>query len=541
MAANVTPLVLWLLFACTTEAASRPLHIHAHMTQELTTPKLKFLTNVLVPEAIAIWSDLLQVTSDKSRQLRLARDCNSHFADTHNCPTKCHTPAPNTKCGDRVVPDEHLQSLESCQGGSSTADDDGYKWTGCVTTAEGKGAAPHTDFILYIQSEHAETCATPGRPGALAWAATCQLDPETDRPIAGFINFCPEVLAAHRDKSWQQQLSTAVHEIGHALGFSSNLMALWRHPDGTPRTARDECRYPPLLQLDDFLFPLPNAQTVHFDGHYRDGLVVTPTVVSESRNHFNCHSMQGLPLENQSPHGVWGSHWEERVLGTEIMSGTLNALVDGERISRMTLALFQDTGWYKANMQSRFVGTPAWGYHQGCAFVEQRCILDELPTHHPFCAQQGRVGCAANYRAIAKCNLQEIDSVSIPSEFQYFENPQLGGSMAMADFCPFYGTDKIDCRNSGVAPTGTLETYGEGGVACMETRGDFSTRNLPNRTTLTAGCFKFECDWFHNRFTIVLGDGTRVACPGDQEAVNVSGIPGGRIVCPPAKVLCGLA
>ena len=55
--------------------------------------------------------------------------------------------------------------------------------------------------------------------------------------MVGYSNFCPAKLSAKK-ADWDMQLSTAVHEIGHALGFSSDHMSYFRAKDGTPLTAR---------------------------------------------------------------------------------------------------------------------------------------------------------------------------------------------------------------------------------------------------------------------------------------------------------------
>jgi leishmanolysin-like peptidase len=86
-----------------------------------------------------------------------------------------------------------------------------------------------TDYILYIS-------ALPCVEGpTLAFAAACQMESQLDRPIAGYINFCPNNLGeTTRDYLFQ----VAKHELFHALGFSYSLMALWRDSSGDRRTPR---------------------------------------------------------------------------------------------------------------------------------------------------------------------------------------------------------------------------------------------------------------------------------------------------------------
>ena len=54
----------------------------------------------------------------------------------------------------------------------------------------------------------------------IAYASTCQRD-QNDRPILGHANFCPSQLSTAAS-DWEEQRATAVHELLHALGFSSD-------------------------------------------------------------------------------------------------------------------------------------------------------------------------------------------------------------------------------------------------------------------------------------------------------------------------------
>ena len=101
--------------------------------------------------------------------------------------------------------------------------------TGSPST-DGAGVAG-VDYVLYVSANQA--C---GRSTRLAFAGSCQMEAAMDRPVAGFVNFCPDALA---DETDDFIFAVAKHELLHALGFSSSLFAFWRNPDGTPRTDRD--------------------------------------------------------------------------------------------------------------------------------------------------------------------------------------------------------------------------------------------------------------------------------------------------------------
>ena len=77
-----------------------------------------------------------------------------------------------------------------------------------------------------------------------------------DRPTLGFVNFCPGSLSAAAAE-WESQLTTAMHETLHALGFVSASWAYFREDDGTtPRTPRDESGEPvgPMQNGDSVIF-----------------------------------------------------------------------------------------------------------------------------------------------------------------------------------------------------------------------------------------------------------------------------------------------
>ena len=104
-----------------------------------------------------------------------------------------------------------------------------------TTSAAGAGLAD-TDFAVYVTA-HSTTACT-GSSSLLAYASTVQRD-QYDRPTWARINFCPNFINTAAS-AYNEQLSTAVHELNHALGFSSTSWPLWRQSDGvTPRTPRD--------------------------------------------------------------------------------------------------------------------------------------------------------------------------------------------------------------------------------------------------------------------------------------------------------------
>ena len=82
-----------------------------------------------------------------------------------------------------------------------------------------------------------------------------------------------------------------------------------------------------------------------------DGSFVTfansPKIVTVSHQHFNCRTLNGIPLENQGTEGSAGSNWEARYILGDYMIST--DYIDNV-INDITLALFEDSGFIKSNI-----------------------------------------------------------------------------------------------------------------------------------------------------------------------------------------------
>ena len=101
-----------------------------------------------------------------------------------------------------------------------------------VQIPAGPGVINH-DYILYIMADQS-FCQS---DTLLAFATGCIIEPVQDRPIAGFINYCPDAVGGGDPES---TFAVTKHEIMHAMGFLRALMPFWRDPaNNQPRTPRD--------------------------------------------------------------------------------------------------------------------------------------------------------------------------------------------------------------------------------------------------------------------------------------------------------------
>ncbi|XP_048650194.1 leishmanolysin-like peptidase isoform X2 [Marmota marmota marmota] len=401
--------------------------IYDKSIEELLPEKRYLVKNKLFPQAISYLEKTFQVRRPAGTIL-LSRQCatNQYLRkenDPHRyCTGEC---APHTKCGPVIVPEEHLQQCRVCRGG---------KWPcGAVGMLDQEGVRD-ADFVLYVGALATERCR---HENIISYAAYCQQEAKMDRPIAGYANLCPNMIST-QPQEFIGMLSTVKHEIIHALGFSAGLFAFYHDKDGNPLTSRFADGLPPFnYSLGLYQWSDKVVRKVERSWNIRDNkivrhtvyLLVTPRVVDEARKHFNCPILEGMELENQGGMGTELNHWEKRLLENEAMTGSHT---QNRVLSRITLALMEDTGWYKANYS--MAEKLDWGRGMGCDFVRKSC---------KFWIDQQRQ--KQDQRAVAVCNLQKFPK-PLPPEYQYFDElsgiptedlPYYGGSVEIADYCPF--------------------------------------------------------------------------------------------------------
>jgi len=114
---------------------------------------------------------------------------------------------------------------------------------------------------------------------------------------------------------------------------------------------------------------------------------------------------------------VSGSHWEKRLLMNEIMTGSVDTR---SVVSAMTLALLEDSGWYKANysMADRL----DWGRNQGTEFVTLPCNLWKGAYH---CNNTQLSGCTHNREAEGYCPIVSYND-DLPQWARYFPQANKG-------------------------------------------------------------------------------------------------------------------
>lgn len=216
-----------------------------------------------------------------------------------------------TMCGEVEVPEKHLDVCRTCNATGQDCKED-------RTQEPGEGIR-NADFIFYVSARQTERCH---KGLTVAYAAHCQQEAALDRPIAGHANLCPLSIST-KPQELETLLSTVKHEILHALGFSVSLYAFFRDEHGHPRTARKPDTGKPYLdeKLQIHKWGNTTIRKVVRDRWSVRGkpvartidVMVTPRVVQEARDHFDCADLEGAELEDQGGEGTALTHWEKRI------------------------------------------------------------------------------------------------------------------------------------------------------------------------------------------------------------------------------------
>uniref|UniRef100_A0A2K6SZZ4 Leishmanolysin-like peptidase n=1 Tax=Saimiri boliviensis boliviensis TaxID=39432 RepID=A0A2K6SZZ4_SAIBB len=191
-----------------------------------------------------------------------------------------------------------------------------------------------------------ESCLGTKRPSVIAYAACCQLDSE-DRPLAGTIVYCAQHLNSP-SLSHSDIVMVTIHELLHALGFSGQLFKKWRDcPSGF--SVRENCS---------------TRQQVTRQDEWGQLLLTTPAASLSLAKHLGVPGASvGVPLEEEE--GPLSSHWEARLLQGSLMTATFDG-AQRTRLDPITLAAFEDSGWYQVNHST--AEELLWGQGSGLEF-----------------------------------------------------------------------------------------------------------------------------------------------------------------------------
>ena len=243
----------------------------------------------------------------------------------------------------------------------------------------------------------------------LASAGPKYMDPKTYQPIVGVVNINKNVnYSKINSKEYFQ--SIIIHEFTHILGFLKSYFTNYIH---NIFNKTDE------YGLNRFY-------------------INSTKVISVAKKYFNCSEIDGVELEESGGSGTVGSHWEARILLGDYMNGVVYP--EEQVISEFTLALLEDTGYYKANYYTG--GLMRYGKNKGCDFIKKRCV-DSKHEINPFFGNEFYDSIKSPDLIDASCSSGRQSRTyhawwiynNLPDYYKYFTNEQYGG-FSPADYCP---------------------------------------------------------------------------------------------------------
>ena len=262
------------------------------------------------------------------------------------------------------------------------------------------------DLVIFIRFEDEEVFGV----GNLASASPYYIDSNDGHPLIG-LTIINKDANFTKIKSKEYFESIIIHEFTHILGFSNYY----------------------------FTTLFKNI----FSKEDKHGIlrfyINSTKVVNTARKYFNCSQIEGVELEESGGEGTFGSHWEARLLLGDYMNGVIYP--EEQVISEFTLALLEDSGYYKANYYTG--GLMRFGKHKGCYFVFNKCINNE-EVDSKFKNEfffgiydeyiQADTSCSSGRQSRAYHYLIKYKE-NIPKEYQYYSRNNIGG-YSSADYCP---------------------------------------------------------------------------------------------------------
>ncbi|XP_022901692.1 leishmanolysin-like peptidase [Onthophagus taurus] len=550
-------------------SVDQPLRIllwYDHSVYRLDGEKFDLINNTILPRAVSFWEEALYVRKVEDVIL-LTRKCNDSNVFVKNNLTHCIDACKEkTMCGEVELPEHHLDACRTCNASAQDCTN---------TTSAGKGITGY-DFVFYVSAMQTDRC---NKSLTVAYAAHCQQEMGLDRPIAGHANLCPKSIST-KEQELETLLSTVKHEILHALGFSVSLFGFYRDSKGNPLTPRRPETGKPALNEKYQTYEWSDKVIKTFERKnwfVRSGMrkrtvqmVVTPNVVREVRRYFNCNELEGAELEDQGEEGTALTHWEKRVFENEAMTGTHT---QHPIISNVTLALMEDTGWYRANYA--MAEPMSWGKGLGCDFVMKSC-KEWISTKtarglsiHPFCNKIKKdplqTECTDDRTSVALCNLVKHDHL-LPEIYQNFDSLNYvlqgsegyyGGSVSLADYCPYiqeftWSSKNVIVRGSNCQyldnnpkpdKNFALEDYGNHSKCFDHTNQMWEERSCKQMRQWQhwgSGCYSYKCE--NGRLHILVGNYTYTCYHPFQEIsiriLKDGWLHKGAIVCPSCKDMC---
>jgi leishmanolysin len=343
------------------------------------------------------------------------------------------------------------------------------------------GGVP-ADFFMYYDLDPTTSF--------VASSKYCYLASGTKRPLVGRTYINPNKLKDARGNELvhEKNMYVMMHEMVHALGFSTYTFKYWLDANGRTRTG--------------------HVKTASIAGKTRS-IMDIPELTQKFRNFIGCSSLPGIILENEGGSGTALSHFERKYFVYEMMS---SGGIFGRRISEFTLGMLEGSGWYTADYS--YAEPFFYGQGQGCSYISNVCSSSRA-NFDEYCIGRGTRGCAPHGRGGGGCSSDPI-----------------------MDGCRYYYPfEDYDCDNEdGVDNTRLpdLQVYGRGaGSKCFT--GTLNTRQ--SSSGRTSFCFKYTCVGSGSDTTLEVQVGKHTVTCTQEGSRTIDGYYG-SVDCPDPLAFC---
>jgi len=394
------------------------------------------------------------------------------------------------------------------------------------------------DMVMFIMGNSSNDPVLKCEDNTYAMSAPCMVFTPTNRPIVGFVSLCLDTLTmdwGNQNTNAKRLEHTLLHEITHNLGFNSEMYKYFRDSTTgdplvpTPFTNIEEATCVNDLPQTDVSLPTTVLEPIYKttstgNDKLKSFQMNTPTVEQIIKTQFNCPSATGAFLENQptNPADCFGSHWDERYY----LYNSMSSIYDQESyFTPLTLALMEDSGWYRADYSHPQVKVSPFGLNAGCQFLQQPCLSPtsaDVPEYSKgfFCNEYyskqrtaDKWQCDANHSARGRCDLHP----NIRPKISYIpDDPRAGPLYTRADYCPLVRMDLTDCRdpsNAQYSTSSKKEVFGPSSN-CIE---------VQRQTSSSAICVETTCNSSKRTVDItVFGSTNPVSCEYDFQQISIS-------------------
>ena len=478
----------------------QPLRIVFHTVSLPMTPatisKVEALTGDILPSVLGIWAAALSVV----------RAVDNIFV------------ASNGKCGEADIPPMH-----SVEGVSNA------------------------DMLIYVTANGHQCYNDDGTTaGVDSYATVCTFDQHM-RPVSGNLVICLDQIEASpgeiADVEFLRVTSSLTLEVGKILGLSPSLFVYFRDPktgkswgaekrtvkcvDGTEHTLSVPNMLQSNLDLDN------GMRAIEIEPYFE---VISPTVKQVVRNHFDCQSLRGARLDgsprpkehssHKSTSSCFGDSFDLRYHYDEDMT-PMGASADmAYSLSPLTLALLEDSSWYKADFSKSTM--PLFGRGAGCGFMEGDCVTEfnGVPEYSRgfFCNDIFRETSVVNqqpsscdYTHNHKANCDSLIGVSEFDKKSVFQDDSKSPTS-----CSMRTSSIVSCIDKTNSPALQGEVFSDNS-RCFET-------NVPKSV-----CLETYCNSIDSKIDIIV-DGNVHQC--DYEGHEVDLDLGYSVKCPRLAIVC---